>query len=106
MNVDQLLIGIEGSQPRVLVSVQQYIATKICGYGNLLSSLHDLDLEILAEPEGLHKQASIARHQITELNLRALLREGNIGCKRCVCCLQFSNHHHCLISKGEFDDEF
>ena len=112
MNVDQLLADIQGMnvQPRILAAVQHHLTIKICRYGSLLNALHELDLEIIVERDILHKQALLARHQMAEWNVKALVKEGNLGCRQCACCLQFLSRHHCLISEllltGVCDAEF
>ena len=109
MTIDQLLSGVKGSQPKVLAEVKRRLAVKICRYGSLQNYLHGLDVEILAAPESLHKQGLLAKHQMAEWNIKALVKEGNTGCKQCACCLQFSRFHRCLISQlkatGVYEDE-
>jgi hypothetical protein len=100
MTVDQLLAGVASGPSDILAAVAERLKTPPCRFGSLLETLHELDLSINQEPAGLHKEAQIARHQLTELNLRALVKEGSLGCKKCPCCARFtSSEHICEITR-------
>ena len=101
MTVDDLLTGIAAGFPDILTTITKRLKTPPCRFGSLLEALHELDLSINHEPPGLHRQAQIARHQTAEIALRALVKEGSLGCKICPCCARFtSSGHVCELTEA------
>jgi hypothetical protein len=70
-----------------------------CRFGLLLESLHHLDQSILETPVDWAHWPLHAHHQAAIWSLRAMVREGSLGCKKCVCCTTFGNRHLCELGE-------